>query len=327
MHGYFQIIHQEGEGPPEVDCKTKVLHPNIDNKQDGYDVCLNLFEEWQADFGVDDIIQGLLFLFYEPNWEDPFTRYPAILNNEGELSYTESIQKSLLGLNVANQDWPFNYVGDDLEELRAKYDGNVNTNEILQARPLKQNITSSNANDVPPAPPLPQSVTLNNASTVTPFTPEPPQEIVLHNSVPALTFNNMNNIPPAQAVPQNITSDSVNRITPVTLDPTQQILLHNSVPGPSLTNCLQHGELPIAQLNGETPVLPVHGRGVTGAATQMCDCSHGAAVQYSDDTPTDTIGHRQKPKHRTMRSRLAKYLGNIFLKMKRRVTHTSFHRR
>ena len=75
-------------------------------------------------------------------------------------------------------------------------------------------------------------------------------------------------------------------------------------------------------------MVPVHGRGVTvGAATQMCDCSHCAAVQCSDDTHTDTMSHRKKSQDKTMRSRFVKYLGNIFLKIKLGVTDTSFHKR
>ena len=387
-YGYFQITLQDEYSPPRIDCKTKLLHPNIDYKEEGYDVCLNLFEEWQADFGVDDVIQGLLFLFYEPNWEDPLTSYQ--LDNEGQVSYTEIIQKTLLGLTVANEDWTFNYEGDDLEELKAKYGGNVIiTNEIPPAPPLPQNITSNNVNNIPPAPPLPQNVTSNNAVNIPPAPPLPqnitsnnavnippapplPQNVTSNNAVnippapplpqnvtsnnadnipPApplpqnVTFNNAvnippapplpqniisnnaHNIPPAPPLPQNITPNNANRITPFTLQPPPQIIIHNSVPAPSLTNCLQHGELPIEQLDDETPVLPVHGRGVTGAATQMCDCSHRAEDQYSDDTTTYTIGHRLKPQESMVRSRFVKYLGNILLKINKLVTCTSFYQR
>ena len=440
--GYFQITLFDGDAPPRVSCKTEILHPNIRYEEQGHAVCLNIFDEWEAHFGLDDIIQGLLFLFHEPNWDDPLNEYFfIIMNNKNELSYAEIIQKTLLGLDVAGKDWPFNYEGDDLEELKAKYTGSViNTSKIPQAPPLPQNLLSSNANNIPssptqqqnitsnsanekppsptqqqnissdsvnnipPAPPLPQNLLSSNANNIPSSPPQqqnitsnsandipssppqqqnitsnsandipssppqqqnitsnsandipssppqqqnitsnsandlpsspPQQQNITSNSAndkpPAQTLpqnissSNVNNIPPAPPLPQIVTSDIVNRITPVTLEPPQQIILHNAVPGPFLTNCLRHGELPIKQLNDEIPVLPVHDRGVTvGAASQMCDCLHGAAVQYSDDTHTDTMGHRQKPKHRTMRSRFVKYLGNI-LKIKRR---TSSHKR
>ena len=318
-YGYFQIYPHKDGRRPYVDCRTPILHPNIGYNQDGFDVCLTLLDEWEADFGVDDIIQGLLFLFYEPNWDDPFTRYPAVLYDEVGLSYTEIIQKTLLGLDVDELDWAFNYEGDDLEVLKAKYTGDmINTSELPQAPPLQQNlllrtasnipssptqqqnITSNSSNDIPPAQTLPRIISSNNMNNI-PSVPSLPQNI---------TSNNVNNIPPAPQVPPNVTSDSVNRIIPVTLEAPQQIILHNSFPGPSLTNSLQHGELPLEQLADETPELVSCVR--NGAVFQMCDCKHC---------------HRQKPKHRTMRSRFVKYFGNIFLKMKRRVTRTSFHRR
>ena len=368
--GYFQITLFDGDAPPRVSCKTEILHPNIRYEEQGHAVCLNIFDEWEAHFGWDDIIQALLFLFYEPNWDDPLNEYFfIIMNNKNELSYAEIIQKTLLGLDVAGKDWPFNYEGDDLEELKAKYTGSViNTSKIPPAPPLPQYLLSSNANNIPSSPTQQQNITSNSSNDIPPspmqqqkitsdsvnnIAPAPPQQNITsnhENNIPpapplphnissnnvhnmqsdpslsqSITFNNVNNIPPAPPLPQIVTSDIVHRITPVSLDPPQQIILHNAIPGPSLTNCLRHGELPIAQSNDEIPVLPVHDRGVTvGAASQMCDCSHGAAVQYSDDTHTDTMGHGQKPKHRTMRSRFVKYLGNIFLKIKR---HTSSHKR
>ena len=229
--GYFQITLLNGDAPPRVNCKTEILHPNIRYEEQGYDVCLNIFDdEWEAHFGWDDVIQGLLFLFYEPNWDDSLTEYPAISNNEVELSYTEIIQKTLLGLTVADQDWPFNYEGDDLEELKAKYTGNViNTSKIPQAPPLPQYLFSSNANNIPSYPTQQQNITSNSAND------KPPAQTLPQNN----SSNNVNNIPPAPPLPQIVTSDIMHRITPVSLDPPQQIILHNAVPGPSLTNCLR----------------------------------------------------------------------------------------
>lgn len=54
---------------PKVLCKTAVWHPNIDMKGN---VCLNILRaEWVAVLDVTTVINGLCFLFYEPNPNDP----------------------------------------------------------------------------------------------------------------------------------------------------------------------------------------------------------------------------------------------------------------
>ena len=60
---------------PEVSCSTEVLHPNIDPTGDTANVCLSLLDEWESSFGLEDCVQGLLFLLYEPNQEDPLSPY------------------------------------------------------------------------------------------------------------------------------------------------------------------------------------------------------------------------------------------------------------
>lgn len=55
---------------PQVQCITNsIKHPNISSRSSG--VCLSLIEEWKVSYGLDDLLQAMLFLFYEPNFEDP----------------------------------------------------------------------------------------------------------------------------------------------------------------------------------------------------------------------------------------------------------------
>lgn len=54
--------------PPIVKCLTQIYHPNI---SDNGDVCLNLFSDWAATNTLEDCVQGLLFLMYNPNLDDP----------------------------------------------------------------------------------------------------------------------------------------------------------------------------------------------------------------------------------------------------------------
>ena len=54
---------------PNITCLMQIYHPNID---DNGIVCLNLFSrEWTETHTLEDCVQGLLFLLYNPNLDDP----------------------------------------------------------------------------------------------------------------------------------------------------------------------------------------------------------------------------------------------------------------
>lgn len=67
--------------PPKLKCESSVYHPNID--QEG-NVCLNILrEDWKPVLTINSIIYGLLYLFYEPNPEDPLNKEAAeLLKND-----------------------------------------------------------------------------------------------------------------------------------------------------------------------------------------------------------------------------------------------------
>lgn len=63
--------------PPKLKCETSVYHPNIDHEGN---VCLNILrEDWKPVLTINHIIYGLLYLFYEPNPEDPLNKEAAEL--------------------------------------------------------------------------------------------------------------------------------------------------------------------------------------------------------------------------------------------------------
>lgn len=71
-------------------------------------MCLNLFDEWDDRFTLEDVIQGLLFLLYNPNVEDPLSPYFA--HDMSEEMLGEQIRQSLQGGNLdgATEDFPEN---------------------------------------------------------------------------------------------------------------------------------------------------------------------------------------------------------------------------
>lgn len=61
--------------PPKLRCISPIYHPNID--QEGK-VCLNILrEDWKPVLTINSVIYGLLFLLYEPNYEDPLNKDAA----------------------------------------------------------------------------------------------------------------------------------------------------------------------------------------------------------------------------------------------------------
>jgi ubiquitin-protein ligase len=74
--------------PPKVLCRTKIYHPNINLEGN---VCLNILrEDWKPVLDINAVIYGMIYLFYEPNPDDPLNREAA------DLYRTDKAQVSIL---------------------------------------------------------------------------------------------------------------------------------------------------------------------------------------------------------------------------------------
>ncbi|TPP60377.1 hypothetical protein FGIG_05154 [Fasciola gigantica] len=80
---------------PTVSCLSRVFHSNIHAVMLDDNVCLNLFNNWSARYGLKDILYAILFLFYEPNFDDPWN--PNASHSENGLTIEQTIWKSLHG--------------------------------------------------------------------------------------------------------------------------------------------------------------------------------------------------------------------------------------
>ena len=88
-------LNNNGE-PPEVICQTPIYHPNIDTEGE---VCLNLLDDlWTSSNTLEDIVQGILFLFYNPNLTDPLNE--LISGSETYEDFKENVRKSLRGETI-----------------------------------------------------------------------------------------------------------------------------------------------------------------------------------------------------------------------------------
>lgn len=70
----------------QVTCQTRIYHPNI-NLQGN--VCLNILrEDWKPVLDINAVIYGLIYLFHEPNPDDPLNREAADLyrNDKAQVS-------------------------------------------------------------------------------------------------------------------------------------------------------------------------------------------------------------------------------------------------
>jgi ubiquitin-conjugating enzyme E2 M len=68
--------------PPKCHCDTQIYHPNIDLSGN---VSLNILRaDWKPVLGINAVILGLIFLFIEPNPNDPLNKEAAELMRNSE---------------------------------------------------------------------------------------------------------------------------------------------------------------------------------------------------------------------------------------------------
>ena len=81
--------------PPKCHCETMIYHPNIDLQGN---VCLNILRaDWKPVLGINAVILGLIFLFIEPNPNDPLNKEAAELMRTNESAFREKVRKTLRG--------------------------------------------------------------------------------------------------------------------------------------------------------------------------------------------------------------------------------------
>jgi len=83
---------------PKVTLVEKIYHPNIDLQGN---VCLNLLKaDWRPILTVQQVIHGLIFLFLEPNPDDPLNIEAAKIFREDYNRFQGNVRRSLQGGNV-----------------------------------------------------------------------------------------------------------------------------------------------------------------------------------------------------------------------------------
>jgi len=91
----FEIPADYPHSPPKTLCTTKVFHPNIDVEGK---VCLNILrDDWKPVLDIGAFINGLFFLFLEPNPQDPLNKEAAELMKDNLPAFRQAVQRSLRG--------------------------------------------------------------------------------------------------------------------------------------------------------------------------------------------------------------------------------------
>lgn len=91
----IDIPAQYPHEPPKVTCKNKIYHPNINLEGN---VCLNILrEDWKPVLDINAVIYGLIYLFYEPNSDDPLNHDAAELFRNDVKRFERVVNQTLRG--------------------------------------------------------------------------------------------------------------------------------------------------------------------------------------------------------------------------------------
>jgi ubiquitin-conjugating enzyme E2 M len=94
-HFSFTIPPLHPHEPPMVMFNTNIYHPNI-NLQGN--VCLNILrEDWKPVLDINAVIYGLIYLFYEPNPDDPLNREAAELFRTDKMQVVCELMWQVIG--------------------------------------------------------------------------------------------------------------------------------------------------------------------------------------------------------------------------------------
>ena len=70
-------------------------------------MCLNILRaDWKTVLGINAVILGLIFLFIEPNPNDPLNKEAAELMRNNEASFRDKVKKSLKGGMIDGVNFP-----------------------------------------------------------------------------------------------------------------------------------------------------------------------------------------------------------------------------
>ena len=92
-HFTFTVPPLYPHEPPKVHCETRIFHPNINLEGN---VCLNILrQDWKPVLDINAVIYGLIYLFYEPNPDDPLNKEAAQLYRDDIHMFERHVSRTL----------------------------------------------------------------------------------------------------------------------------------------------------------------------------------------------------------------------------------------
>ena len=90
--------------PPKAHCDTPIYHPNIDTAGN---VCLNILRaDWKPVLNVYSVVSGCLYLFIEPNPNDPLNHDAAAVQRDNRPQFEKNVRSSLAGGTINGIKYP-----------------------------------------------------------------------------------------------------------------------------------------------------------------------------------------------------------------------------
>eukprot|EP00467_Chlorarachnion_reptans_P016701 CAMPEP_0114499782 /NCGR_PEP_ID=MMETSP0109-20121206/7607_1 /TAXON_ID=29199 /ORGANISM="Chlorarachnion reptans, Strain CCCM449" /LENGTH=195 /DNA_ID=CAMNT_0001677385 /DNA_START=78 /DNA_END=665 /DNA_ORIENTATION=- len=98
FHFRCQVPDDYPYKPPKITCRDKIYHPNLDLQGN---VCLNILrKDWRPILDLQSIIHGLVFLFTEPNPNDPLNQDAAKVLRDNESQFRSNVRRAMQGKSV-----------------------------------------------------------------------------------------------------------------------------------------------------------------------------------------------------------------------------------
>mmetsp|Transcript_26612 Transcript_26612/g.86137 ORF Transcript_26612/g.86137 Transcript_26612/m.86137 type:complete len:207 (+) Transcript_26612:217-837(+) len=92
-HFTFTVPPLYPHEPPKVHCQTRIFHPNINLEGN---VCLNILrQDWKPVLDINAVIYGLIYLFYEPNPDEPLNKEAAQLDRDDIKMFERQVLRTL----------------------------------------------------------------------------------------------------------------------------------------------------------------------------------------------------------------------------------------
>ena len=90
--------------PPICKFKTKILHPNI-NERDG-SICVNILKkDWNPSLTISNVLVSIVALLYNPNFDDPYWGTAVNLHNknDNDQEYKKTIKEWIKNYSAREQ--------------------------------------------------------------------------------------------------------------------------------------------------------------------------------------------------------------------------------